>query len=154
MTSRVRRSQPPFSLWRNFHYDVIHYWAGDAQRYGPTYGHLTAFNIIKILPVTVTTRLEKLQVQAKKKNNPRQLSVEVYLRSRWRRTEEEPTDPGSAGKKWSLKRSCLMVVEEEHTKTAVRKESEDSSRAVQWSDRIPAQLGHSQVTKAARQVIS
>jgi len=24
--------------------------------------------------------------------------VEVYLRSRWRRTEEEPTDPGSAGK--------------------------------------------------------
>ena len=34
--SRLRRSQPPFSLWRNSHYDVIRYWAGHAQRYGRT----------------------------------------------------------------------------------------------------------------------
>jgi len=34
--SRLRRSQPPFSLWHHAHYDVIRYWAGHAQRYGRT----------------------------------------------------------------------------------------------------------------------
>jgi len=37
--SRLRRSQP------RSHYDVIRYWAGHAQRYRRTYGHVTAFNI-------------------------------------------------------------------------------------------------------------
>jgi len=44
--SRLWRSQPPLSLWRHSHYDVIRYWPGHAQRYGRTYvtyGHL--FNI-------------------------------------------------------------------------------------------------------------
>jgi len=46
--SRPRWSQSPFSLWRNFHCDIIWYSAGHAHRYGQTYvgyGHLTAFNI-------------------------------------------------------------------------------------------------------------
>jgi len=30
--SRLRRSQPPFSLWRHSHCDVIRYWAGHAYR--------------------------------------------------------------------------------------------------------------------------
>jgi len=34
--SRLRRSQPPFSLWRHSDYDAIRYWAGHAQRYGRT----------------------------------------------------------------------------------------------------------------------
>ena len=34
--SRLRRSQPPFSLWRHSHYDVIRCWAGHAQRYKRT----------------------------------------------------------------------------------------------------------------------
>jgi len=45
--SRLRRSQPPFSLCHHSHYHVIRYWAGHAQRYGRTYvtyGHVTAFN--------------------------------------------------------------------------------------------------------------
>jgi len=35
--SRLRLSQPQFSLWRHFHCDVIRYWAGHAHRYGRTY---------------------------------------------------------------------------------------------------------------------
>jgi len=34
--SRLRRSQPPFLLWRHSHYDVIRYWAGHGQRYRRT----------------------------------------------------------------------------------------------------------------------
>jgi len=34
---RYHRSQPPFSLWRHSHCDVIRYWAGHAYRYGRTY---------------------------------------------------------------------------------------------------------------------
>ena len=33
---RSWRSQPPFSLWRHSHCDVIHYWAGHDQCYGCT----------------------------------------------------------------------------------------------------------------------
>jgi len=47
--THLRRSQPPFSLRRHSHCDVIRYWAGHDHRYGRTYvtdvGHLTAFNI-------------------------------------------------------------------------------------------------------------
>jgi len=32
--SRLRRSQPTFSLWLHSHCDVIRYWAGHANRYG------------------------------------------------------------------------------------------------------------------------
>ena len=34
--SRLWRSQPPFSLWCHYHYEVILYWTGHAQRYKRT----------------------------------------------------------------------------------------------------------------------
>jgi len=33
---RLRHSQPPFWLWRHFHYDKIRYWPGHTQHYGHT----------------------------------------------------------------------------------------------------------------------
>jgi len=37
---RSQRSQPPFSLWRHSHCDVIRYWAGHAHCYGRTNVHM------------------------------------------------------------------------------------------------------------------